>query len=98
MRTHGGHKQIHIVANGYGTVPAALAALSYDEVAQVTLKRPPTSYLDIASSDVYGWPLSALPLDVLKHFDLPDVYRELKATKELRLIDPVGADGPNGSV
>ena len=32
--------------------------------------------------------------NVLERFDLPDVYRELKATKQLRLIDPRGAAGP----
>lgn len=90
----GGHPSIHVVAKGYGAIPAAMMSLFSDKVSQVTLKHAPTSYADIASAEVYGWPLSSFVPGVLKVFDLPDVYRELKATKKLTMIDPVGADGP----
>jgi len=90
----GGHSSVHVVDVGYGAVPAALAALASPQVDRVTLKHAPTSFAEIASAETYGWPLSSLLPGVLKHFDLPDVYRELKATKKLRLIEPVGAAGP----
>lgn len=94
LTTHGGHAEVHVVAKGYGAIPAAFAALLHDSVARVTLKAAPTSFLDIASAEVYGWPLSSFVPNVLRHFDLPEVYRELQATKQFRLIDPVGAEGP----
>ena len=92
IRHQGGHRSIHLVATGYGTLPAVFAALKNEDVTHVTLKNPLTSFHDLACAEVYEWPLSALLPGVLKHFDLPDVYRELKKTKQLRLIDPVGPD------
>jgi dienelactone hydrolase len=93
IRREGGHRQVHVVAKGYGTIPAALASLLSDGIHQTTLKHPLTSYADIAGADVYKWPLSSFIPDVLKSFDLPDVYRELEATKQLRTIEPRGPEG-----
>ncbi len=76
---------------GWGTIPAAFAALLSDRVDQVTLKNALTSYTDIAESEDYCWPLSTLLPNVLKTFDLPDIYRALES-KKLRTIEPVGAN------
>jgi hypothetical protein len=95
LSTHGGHTQVHVVAHGYGAIPAAFASLLHPSVAEVTLKKVPTSFNDIATAEVYEWPLSSFVPNILKYVDLPDVYRELQATKRLRLIDPVGAEGPS---
>ena len=73
-------------------MPATFAALNSELVTQVTLKNTPTSYADIAGSEMYEWPLSAFVPGVLRQFDLPDCYRELQA-KKLRLIEPWGANG-----
>ncbi|HEY5315226.1 MAG TPA: prolyl oligopeptidase family serine peptidase [Pirellulales bacterium] len=83
-----GHADLHLVGKGYGAIPAAFAALLHPAVAQVTLKQPLDSYQAIASAELYKWPLSAFIPGVLKHFDLPDIYRALKA-KGLRLIEPL---------
>ncbi|MBN1805424.1 MAG: prolyl oligopeptidase family serine peptidase [Sedimentisphaerales bacterium] len=88
-----GHDEIHLVAKGCGTIPAAFAAVLSDHVTQVTLKNALTSYSDIAESDTYAWPLSSLVPDILESFDLPDCYRILK-NKKLKQIDPWGPDGP----
>ncbi len=88
-----GHEEIHLVAKGWGAIPAAFAAVLSDEVDQVTLKNTLTSYTDIAESETYSWPLSSLVPDILKFFDLPDCYKVLE-TKNLKQIDPWG---PNGS-
>jgi hypothetical protein len=56
----------------------------------VTFKSALTSYRDVAESEQYAWPLSALLPNVLAHFDLPDCYRALQA-KRLRMIDPWNA-------
>jgi hypothetical protein len=87
---HLGHTEIHLVAKGWGTLPAACAGLLAGQVKAVTLKQALRSFDAIAQSEEYDWPLSALLPDVLAEFDLPDVYRALE-TKKLRLIDPVGA-------
>ncbi len=91
IHRHGGHREIHLVAKGYGAIPAALAALLHPEVKQVTLKHALTSFQDLASCDVYKWPLSSMVRGVLTHFDLPDVYRAL-AAKGLKQIEPIGPE------
>ena len=88
-----GHEEIHLVAKGWGAIPATFAAVLSDEIDQVTLKNALTSYSDIAESETYSWPLSSLVPDILKYFDLPDCYNALE-DKNLKQIDPWG---PNGS-
>jgi hypothetical protein len=87
-----GHEEIHLVAKEWGAFPATFAAVLSDDVKQVTLKNALTSYSDIAESETYAWPLSCLLPNVLRFFDLPDCYELLKK-KNLRQIDPYGADG-----
>lgn len=87
-----GHEQVHLVAKGWGALPATFAALLSGTVAQVTLKNALTSYADIAQKEEYNWPLSTLLPGVLKRFDLPDCYRAL-AAKHLRQIEPWDAGG-----
>ena len=84
-----GHTEIHLVARGWGAIPATFAAVLSAHVTQVTLKHALTSYDDLAQHESYQWPLSGLVPDVLKTFDLPDCYRAL-ATKQLRQIEPRG--------
>ncbi len=89
--TSHGHREIHLVAKGWGALAAAFAAVLAKPVTQVTLKQGLTAFSDIAESEDYNWPLSALPPGILARFDLPDCYRELTPTKKLRQIDPQGA-------
>jgi len=89
LKAHG-HDEVHLVAKGWGTIPATFAALLAPTVTRVTLKQALTSYSEVAAADEYDWPLSAFVPDVLKTFDLPDCYTAL-AAKNLRLIDPQGA-------
>jgi dienelactone hydrolase len=85
-----GHEEIHLAAQGWGAIPATFAALLGDSVKQVTLKNALTSYTEVAETEEYRWPLSALVPGVLEKFDLPDCYRAL-AAKQLRQIEPWGA-------
>lgn len=94
MRSNG-HEEIHLVARGWGAIPATFAALLADGVKQVTLKNALTSYSDLAESEEYRWPLSSLVPGVLAKFDLPDCYRAL-AAKQLRQIEPWGAGAAEG--
>jgi dienelactone hydrolase len=82
-----GHNEIHLIARGWGALPATFAGLLSDSVTQITLKNALTSYTDIAENEEYNWPLSTLLPGVLKDFDLPDCYRAL-SSKDLRQIEP----------
>ena len=82
-----GHTGVHLVARGWGALPATFAALLADGVDQVTLKHALTSYSDLAEAEDYNWPLSAIVPGVLHTFDLPDCYRVL-AAKKLRQVEP----------
>jgi hypothetical protein len=89
LKAHG-HEEIHLVAKGWGTIPATFAALFEDRVTRVTLKHALSSYSDVAEAQDYDWPLSSLVPSALKTFDLPDCYRAL-AAKQLRQIETRGA-------
>jgi len=84
-----GYDEVHVVAKGWGALPATFAAVLSDRVKQVTLKNALTSYQEIAESPDYAWPLSTLVPNILAAFDLPDCYQVLQP-KSLRQIDPWG--------
>ena len=87
-----GHKEIHLIGNGWGAIPSTFASVLSDSVTQVTLKNSLTSFSDIAENEEYNWPLASLIPGVLKKFDLPDCYDALK-TKNIRQIDPWNENG-----
>lgn len=86
----GGHTEVHLAGRAWGALPTTFAALLSADVKQVTLKHALTSYSDVAETEDYRWPLSALLPGVLRKFDLPDCYRAL-AAKQLRQIEPWSA-------
>lgn len=90
-----GHREVHLVAKGWGAIPATFAAMLSDVVTRVTLKNALTSYAEIASAETYSWPLSSFVPDVLAAFDLPDCYRAL-GDKKFRQIEPWGANSKAG--
>jgi dienelactone hydrolase len=85
-----GHKEVHLVAKGWGALPGAFAALLHDRVTRVTLKNALSSFAAVAESEVYGWPLSCFVPNALATFDLPDCYAALEA-KKLKQIEPWSA-------
>jgi len=87
-----GHDDVHVVARGWGAIPATFAAVLHRAVTQVTLKHALSSYAAIMETEAYQWPLPLLVPGALKAFDLPDCYRELGA-KKLRQVEPVDAAG-----
>lgn len=84
-----GFSSIHVSAKGWGTLPAVFASLLHANVNQVTLKHAPSSYSQVAETEDYNYPLSALLPNVLKSFDLPDCYLELEK-KKIKVIEPWG--------
>lgn len=85
-----GHTDVHLVAKGWGALPATFAAVLSNQVKQVTLKNALTSFHDLATTEHYDWPLSSFVPNVLESFDLPDCYTALKG-KKLRQLEPRGA-------
>jgi dienelactone hydrolase len=51
-----GHTEIHLAGQGWGALPAALAAVLSRAVKQVTLKHALTSFHDLAVHDDQQWP------------------------------------------
>jgi len=82
-----GARRVHLVARGLGTGPATFAAVLHPVVKQVTLTNALRSFDELTQRPVLAWPLSAMPRDILNHFDLPDCYRALRR-KKLRIVDP----------
>ena len=91
LKAHG-RTEVHLVARGWGTIPATLAAVVSDDVKQITLKHALTSWSSVAEAERYKWPLSSFVPGVLKSFDLPDCYRAL-AAKNLKQHEPWGSSG-----
>ena len=88
LQAHG-HEEIHLVAKGWGAIPATFAALLSPAVRRVTLKHALSSYGEVAEAQDYDWPLSSFVPDALKTFDLPDCYAALSG-KNLRMIETKG--------
>ena len=65
LQAHG-HEEIHLVAKGWGAIPATFAALLAPAIKRVTLKHALSSYAEIAAAEDYDWPLSAFVPEVLK--------------------------------
>lgn len=81
-----GHKRVHVVGAGWGTLPALFAAMFSETAVQVTLKGAPKSYADIAENEDYEFPLAGFIPAVLEKFDLPDCYRLLTKSKGLKQV------------
>lgn len=80
-----GHQDVHLIAKGWGTVPATFAALLSKNVTRVTLKHSLTSFAEIVESEESKWPVSVFVPGGIKTFDLPECY-EVLAAKRLRRI------------
>ncbi len=88
-----GHTEIHLAGQGWGALPAALAAVLSPGVKQVTLKHALTSFHDLASHEDQQWPTAFMLPQVLQIFDLPACYQALQK-QNLQLIEPwSAADG-----
>ncbi len=87
-----GHTEIHLAGQGWGALPAALAAVLCKDIKQITLKHALTAFHELAVHEDQQWPNAVMLPQVLAHFDLPDCYAELQ-TRTLQLIEPWGAAG-----
>ncbi len=69
---------LHLAAKGRATLPGGLAALLDERVKSVSLREPLESWHSLAVKEHYQWPLSHMVFGVLKTWDLPEVWNELK--------------------
>ncbi len=74
-----GVKEIGLVANGQGVIPAALAALYFRDC-KVTTQwiDPPQSFESLMEMDIVPLPHSSLITGILKYLDLPELFEKLK--------------------
>ncbi len=77
LHSHG-HAEIHLIANGWGSVPATFAAVLHGTLASVRLFNSLDSFRQIATTETYTWPLSTFVPNILQHMDLPDCYALLQ--------------------
>jgi len=84
-----GHEQVHLFANGWGSISGTFAATLHPIVTQVTLQNVLTSFTELAQAEDYDWPLSSMIPGILNRFDLPDCYRSLQS-KGLVQLTPAG--------
>ena len=78
-----GWTEVHLASKGFGCLPAGMAALLDERVKKVTLQDKLESWHSIATQEHYEWPLSHMVFGVLKSWDLPDLWRELRAKEEV---------------
>jgi cephalosporin-C deacetylase-like acetyl esterase len=81
-----GAKRIHLYGRGQGALLAAFAAMLRDEVVELRLYNAPESFMQWIKGGVSDWPAASTPRNVLRYFDLPDLYAAL--AERLTMIDP----------
>ncbi|MEA2013108.1 MAG: acetylxylan esterase [Verrucomicrobiota bacterium] len=72
-----GAEDITLIGRGLNSISAAFAGLLHKRKPNVKLINYLESYQSITDSPLCKWPVSAMSRGILKHFDLPDVYKAL---------------------
>lgn len=80
---------VDLVGRGLGSLTVAFAALLHPSKPRARIQGYLPSYQLLTETPIHKWPLSVIPRGVLRHFDLPDVYRALG--KRLKKEKPWGA-------
>lgn len=80
--------KIHLVGRGTGCIPVAIAAAITSIPQSVTLVNYLPSYHILTQDERYQWPFSAMIPGILRHFDLPEIYKYIETRTVLRLVDP----------
>ena len=81
---------ISLVGRGWAGVVALFAAALEPQVWSVAVNAVPVSYEAIVQAEMYNQPASLLLPDVLRDFDLTDIFASL-APRPLLVVDPVDA-------
>lgn len=93
LLAHEGAASIHLYGRGQGALLALLAALFHDQVASLTLKNAPHSWIEWTQTPLVTWPAANSIHGVLEVCDLPDCLRvveERLSSDRVRVIEPWG--------
>ena len=83
--------RIHLRGRGVGALCVLFAvSLTAMEFTSVTLWEVPASYQSMTEVFPFAWPQSVVVQDVLKHFDLPDLVRAIRAP-DIHILNPLDA-------
>ncbi len=85
-----GARKIHLHGRGQGALIALCTGLLHPDAARITLENAPLSFISWCQTPLVFWPAANFPRGILRHFDLPDLYRA--AGERLMLIEPWGPD------
>jgi len=77
LLTHEGVEKIHLYGRGQGAILALLGALFHDQVASVTLKDAPRSFMEWTQMPYVTWPAANFVRGILRVCDLADVITAL---------------------
>jgi len=88
LLTHEGAEKIHLYGRGQGVILALLGALFHDQVASVTVKDAPRSFLEWTQTPYVTWPATNFVRGILRVCDLADVIAALGS--RLTVIDHWG--------
>lgn len=79
-----GYREVEVVANGWGTLPATFAALQSPRITRLALHERLETYASILADENDDWPLSSYVPGILRVCDLPDLYQAVGP----RLVTP----------
>ncbi|MBR4885099.1 MAG: hypothetical protein IKZ33_07290, partial [Lentisphaeria bacterium] len=82
-----GVKKITLSACGLGVIPAVIAALISDDIAEITLYDAPESWQSMTEKAATIWPQSCMIPGILKYTDLPEIYEAVKSEKALNIVN-----------
>ncbi|MDA7915807.1 hypothetical protein N9B94_01065, partial [Verrucomicrobia bacterium] len=73
-----GSTDLTLHANGWGSIPGIFGTLQSPNVKSLKLENPLESFHQLATTEHYNWPLSALVPNILRQFDIPDCLAAIK--------------------
>jgi dienelactone hydrolase len=81
-----GAEEVTLIGRGTGSVLALFAAFLHPAVKSLIQLSYLESFHSLTQDDRYQWPFSAMVPGILRHFDLPDLYRETALEKNVELV------------
>lgn len=77
LLAHEGVEKVHLYGRGQGAILALLGALFHEQVASVTLKDAPRSFLEWTQAPYVSWPAANFVRGILRVCDLADIIAAL---------------------
>lgn len=93
LLAHEGAEKIHLYGRGQGAILALFGALFHEQVASVTLKDAPRSFLEWTQTPYVSWPAANFVRGILRVCDLADIIAALDG--RVTVIDHRGVEDGN---